>query len=140
MKNHKLAALCMVLSLGAFSVLQAEEEGWIRYHQTSGGALYYEPKSIMIEENVVEVWSKFLPTGEGEIREMKHHVRFDCSRRKVKILNSNTYYRNGSLIELAQKSSFEPVEPGSTSEILFNSVCTHQEEGSSLPTGTTPAL
>lgn len=140
MKNYATTAMCIVTALFAVSALHAEEDGWLQYHRTAtGGALYYEPKSIAIEENVIDVWSKFVPAESGDVREMKHLVRFDCSRRKMKILNSNTYYRNGSLIELSPKHIFEPVEAGSSSEVLFNSVCSTRDEVTSLPTDTSPA-
>jgi len=128
-KNRTVPLLCLLLVWGLRQDVRAEEPAWQEYHTTAAeGKLSYDPKSVAAEDNVVDVWSRFEPVADGRIREMKHWVRFDCARKRMKLLKTITVHRDGSTVELPQKSKFEPIEPGSNSAILRALVCGEKDE------------
>jgi surface-adhesin protein E len=124
MKRYNPLLLGCMFAIILCSVLPAEEDWWRLYHTNpEAGKLYYDTQSIMREENVVDVWSKFVPDRIDKVSSLKNQVRFDCRRRKWKILTSITSYSDGAVVELPQKNNYEPIVPGSSSEVLSNEVC-----------------
>jgi hypothetical protein len=118
-----------MLVWGLCQEVRAEEPAWQEYRTTAAeGKLSYDPKSVVVEDNVVDVWSRFEPVADGRIREMKHWVRFDCTRKKMKLLKTITVHRDGKTVELPQKSKFEAIEPGSNPAILRALVCGEKDE------------
>ena len=137
-KKRKVLLLCLMLVWGLCPGVRAEEAVWKEYRTTAAeGKLSYDLKSIMPEDRVVDVWSKFEPVADDRIREMKHWVRFDCSGKRMKLLKTITLYRDGSLAELPQKNKFEAIEPGSNPAILRALVCGEKYGPPEL--GTAPA-
>jgi hypothetical protein len=127
--NRTVLPLCLLLAWGLCLDVRAEEPAWKEYRTTAAeGKLSYDPKSIVAEDSVVDVWSRFEPVADGRIREMKHWVRFDCARKRMKLLKTITVHRDGSTVELPQKNKFEPIEPGSNPAILRALVCGEKDE------------
>ncbi|OGW33711.1 MAG: hypothetical protein A2X58_04185 [Nitrospirae bacterium GWC2_56_14] len=128
-KNRTVLLLCLLLVWGLCREVRAEEPAWQEYRTTAAeGKLSYDPKSVAAEDNVVDVWSRFEPVADGRIGEMKHWVRFDCARKRMKLLKTITVHRDGSTVELPQKGKFEPIEPGSNPAILRALVCGEKVE------------
>jgi len=130
-----LLLLCLMLAWwGLCPDVRAEEAVWKEYRTTAAeGKLSYDSKSVAREDSVVDVWSRFEPVADGRIREMKHWVRFDCARKRMKLLRTITVYRDGSVVELPQKNKFEAIEPGSNPAILGAEVCGEKKEPQSVP-------
>ena len=95
--------------------------------------LSYDPKSLTRDDSVVDVWSRFEPVADERIREMKHWVRFDCVRKRMKLLRTITIYHDGSVVELPQKNKFEAIEPGSNPAFLSDEVCGEKKEPQPAP-------
>lgn len=132
--NRKVLPLCLLLLWGMCPGVRAEEAVWKEYHITAAeGKLSYDQKSIVAEDRVVDVWSRFEPVADERIREMKHWVRFDCARKRMKLLKTITVYRDGSMAELPQKNKFEAIEPGSNPAILAAIVCGEKKEPQAAP-------
>lgn len=135
--NRTVLPLCLMLVWGICPDVRAEEAVWKDYRSTAAeGKLSYDPKSVVTEDSVVDVWSRFEPAADGRIREMKHWVRFDCARKRMKLLKTITVYRDGSMVELPQKNKFEAIETGSNPAVLGALVCGDKYEP---PAETPPA-
>jgi hypothetical protein len=133
-KNRMVLLLCLMLLWGFCPAVRAEEPAWKEYRTTATeGKLSYDPKSIVVEDRVVDVWSRFEPAADERIREMKHWVRFDCARKRMKLLKTITVYRDGSMVELPQKNKFEAIEPGSNPAVLGAEVCGEKNELQAAP-------
>jgi hypothetical protein len=135
-RNNRTVLLpCLLLMWGLCSdVRAAEEPAWKEYRTTAAeGKLSYDPKSVVAEDTVVDVWSRFEPVADERIREMKHWVRFDCARKRMKLLKTITVHRDGKTVELPQKSKFEAIEPGSNPAILRALVCGEKDEPPAAP-------
>ncbi len=117
----------LILSLNVD--VRAEDAVWKEYRTTAAeGKLSYDPKSVVTEDRVVDVWSRFEPVADERIREMKHRVRFDCARKRMKVLKTITVYLDGSMVEVPQKNKFEAIEPGSNPAVLGALVCGDNNE------------
>jgi len=133
-KNRTVLLFCLILLWGFCLDVRAEEAAWKEYRTTAqDGKLSYDLKSIVAEDNVVDVWSRFEPVADERIREMKHWVRFDCARKRMKLLKTITVYRDGSKVELPQKNKFEAIEPGSNPAALSVLVCGEKNEPQAAP-------
>ena len=131
--NRTVLLLCLMLFWGLCPDVRAEEPVWKEYRTTAAeGKLSYDPKSVAREDSVVDVWSRFEPVA-GRIREMKHRVRFDCARKRMKLLKTITLYRDGSIVELPHKNKFEAIETGSNPAILGLLVCGETDELPAVP-------
>jgi len=125
---------CFLLFRGLCPEVRAEETAWKEYRTTAQeGKLSYDLKSLVVEDNVVDVWSRFEPVADERIREMKHWARFDCVRKKMKVLETITVYRDGSKVELPQKNKFEAIQPGSNPAALSALVCGEKHEPRAAP-------
>ncbi len=132
-KSRKLPLLSLLLVLCLCPGAHAGES-WTEYRMTAEeGKLSYDPKSIETDDGVVDVWSRFEPAADPRIREMKHLVRFDCARKKMKLLRTITVNHNGSVVEIPQKNKFEAIEPGSNPAILGALVCGGKNEPQPAP-------
>ena len=132
--NRSVLLFCFMLFWGLCPDLHAEEPAWKEYRTTAtDGKLFYDLKSIVAEDNVVDVWSRFEPVADERIREMKHWVRFDCARKRMKVLKTITVSRDGSVVELSQKNKFEAIEPGSNPAALSVIVCGEKIEPPAVP-------
>jgi len=127
--NRTVLLLCLMLFWGLCPDVRAEEPVWKEYRTTAAeGKLSYDPKSVAREDSVVDVWSRFEPVADERIREMKHWVRFDCARKRMKLLTTITVYHDGSVVELPQKNKFEAIDPGSNPAFLSDEVCGGKKE------------
>jgi len=116
--------LVLTVSLLTLSLAGAEAAEWKQYGTTNDGdILSYDAAGLTVEENVVDVWSRFAPPFVDKIQEVRYHVRFDCARRKMKVLQTVTQYAGKPAQVQTHQNKFEPVEPGSKSEVLFTEVC-----------------
>jgi hypothetical protein len=132
--EYRRVLLVGVMLLGLCPGVNAEEVSWKEYRpRTAEGRLSYDPKSVSAEDGVVDVWSRFEPVADAQIREMKHSVRFDCGRKRMKVVKTITVYRNGRSAELSPQSKFEAIEAGSSSAILFALVCGEKNESPAAP-------
>jgi len=114
--------LTFLLCMASFAY--AEKAEWKQYGTTNDGdVLSYDAAGLTVEENVVDVWSRFAPPLRDKIEEVRYHVRFDCARRKMKVLQTDTQYTGKPVQVQKHQGKFEPVEPGSKSEVLFTEVC-----------------
>jgi hypothetical protein len=133
-KNRAVLLFSFLLIGGLCPDVRSEEAAWKEYRTTAAeGKLSYDAKSVAAEDSVVDVWSKFEPVADERIREMKHWVRFDCARKRMKLLKTITVYRDGSMVELPQKNKFESIEPGSNPAVLGTLVCGEKYEPQTAP-------
>ena len=124
--------LFIILSFVNNSYCQ-EDERWKMITTDRNRFIYLDSKTIEIKENenkekFIQCWLKEIPTKKEIVneRELKYVMKnsvFYCAERKIKFIETYTYYRDNTSSLDTAAVFINTIVPESLAEILFNFVC-----------------
>jgi len=152
-----LIILSLFLVFCKYAISEKENDRWIWYSKTNEGEYYYDIESInWISDDVVEVWDKIIYSENSELKKKlisiliemgvkpKKATRFseskilhqiDIKNKKIIVLSSVSYDKNGNVLNILNSSDYYdvstwgPIVPDSADETLWKIMCALKEIG-----------
>ncbi len=137
----KLKVIILVVGLAIFGCAGRRAADWKLFAETQAdiGIIYYDAASITHpSKDIVRTWVRLVYSKDGVALQVKDLgkryedlsytlslLEVNCAAQKNRVLQSTSYSKDGKVISsnLSPQTEWSFINPGSTGEILYKTVC-----------------